>query len=86
MLELYKMINGKLTFVDYGIKSKWQLYIRMGFMIKEHIKRVVKRIKKVYMHAAKLTMERIRRLKMDGAIFVINKHTGRLQYIALPVK
>ncbi len=33
MVKLYKIINNKLCFVDYGVKSKSDLYIALGYIV-----------------------------------------------------
>ena len=33
MLKLYKFENGKLTFKDYGVKSKEASYLKQGYVI-----------------------------------------------------
>ena len=36
MLNLYKLVNGKLVFVDYGIVRLKEHYVKQGYVVGEH--------------------------------------------------
>lgn len=36
MLNLYKMVDGKMVFVDYGVVSLKKSYIEQGYVVGEH--------------------------------------------------
>ena len=36
MLKLYKIVNGEIRLMDYGVESKREIYIKSGFMIDDN--------------------------------------------------
>lgn len=74
MIELYKIVNDEFKFIDYGVKSKWQLYIKLGFMIKERIKRAVKKVK--------MTWDQFKESAFDMGVLVFGKK-GEIKQVLL---
>lgn len=79
MIKLFKIVNDEFKFIDYGVKSKVKLYLKLGFLIMEGAMEQAKKA----VRKAKMTWDEWRNADFNGIVIVVNS-CQRIQKLLMP--